>query len=301
MKALFAADLHGLSQLYRRMLEHAAGLDLLIIGGDLLPTLMPQPEQLKNGTYDFDAALQQQMDFIDDRLAPTLNDFAARHPQTRLCFIPGNHDWQTAVDHLCALVPRLTNIHGRIITVGDIALVGYACVLDSSFWVKDQVRRDLPEDVPARGRYALVSSAAGLTPSTDGGYLRERPSMTEELAGLTPADPAHTIAVFHSPPFDSGLDTMHDGRAIGSRAVRNWLERHQVGLSLHGHVHEGPEMSGRWQTRLGRTLAVNPGHSDRDLHAVTFDTDDIAGTLRHTIHGAAEPVAADSLPSRARR
>ena len=41
---------------------------------------------------------------------------------------------------------------------------------------------------------------------------------------------------------------------VGSRSVRALIERVQPVLSLHGHIHES-----RAATRIGRTLAVNPG------------------------------------------
>ena len=41
---------------------------------------------------------------------------------------------------------------------------------------------------------------------------------------------------------------------VGSRAVREAIERYQPLLALHGHVHES-----RGAIKLGRTLCVNPG------------------------------------------
>ena len=78
-----------------------------------------------------------------------------------------------------------------------------------------------------------------------------------------------TIFSFHCPPRGSGLDEAPEltedmklkdaGRApvpLGSTAVRAAIERHQPLLSLHGHIHES-----RGNTRIGRTLCINPGSS----------------------------------------
>jgi len=82
-------------------------------------------------------------------------------------------------------------------------------------------------------------------------------------------DPGRAIFNIHVPPHDSGLDTAAELDAdfnvvlagtepnlipVGSTAVRAALERYQPLLSLHGHVHESAGA-----TRIGRTLAVNPG------------------------------------------
>jgi Icc-related predicted phosphoesterase len=81
----------------------------------------------------------------------------------------------------------------------------------------------------------------------------------------------HTRAVWniHVPPHDSMLDTAAEldgdfnvvlvGKSphlipVGSRAVREAIERFQPLVALHGHIHESPGA-----TRIGRTLCINPG------------------------------------------
>jgi len=67
--------------------------------------------------------------------------------------------------------------------------------------------------------------------------------------------------------------------------VRAFIEEHQPPLTLHGHIHESPMVSGSYAERIGRTLCVNPGQSPERLHAVIFDTDDPYTTLVHTVFG----------------
>jgi Icc-related predicted phosphoesterase len=81
--------------------------------------------------------------------------------------------------------------------------------------------------------------------------------------------PERAVVVIHVPPHDSGLDVcpeldenlriVHRGgqilmKAVGSTAVREFIERVQPLLSLHGHIHEAAG-----HTRIGRTLAINSG------------------------------------------
>lgn len=81
--------------------------------------------------------------------------------------------------------------------------------------------------------------------------------------------PRRAIFNIHVPPYESSLDTAFEvdedlnyvtkgGRPhevpTGSPAVRQIIEETQPLLSLHGHIHES-----RGVTRIGRTVAINPG------------------------------------------
>jgi hypothetical protein len=144
--------------------------------------------------------------------------------------------------------------------------------------MSDWDRLDAPGWTPPRPpRNPVVSEVEG-----DGGRLRAasldelaaRPTIQADLAALAGAsDPARTVYVVHTPPWGTALDLMHGRTHIGSRALREFLLRHQPPLSLHGHVHESPQLSGRIDDRLGRTLCVNPGASRQRLRAVLVDTD----------------------------
>ncbi len=82
-------------------------------------------------------------------------------------------------------------------------------------------------------------------------------------------DPSRAILNVHVPPYESSLDTAYEvdedlryvlkgGRPrevpTGSPAVRQIIEETQPLLSLHGHIHES-----RGVTKIGRTVAINPG------------------------------------------
>jgi Icc-related predicted phosphoesterase len=91
----------------------------------------------------------------------------------------------------------------------------------------------------------------------------------ERVVAQVTTPPERTIFSFHCPPYSSGLDDAPEltadmrlkdaGRAtkpVGSTAVRKVIEERQPALSLHGHIHEA-----RGNTRIGRTLCINPGSS----------------------------------------
>lgn len=62
------------------------------------------------------------------------------------------------------------------------------------------------------------------------------------------------IMVSHQPPFKTKLDKAMGFRHVGSRAVRQCIERTRPVLCLTGHIHESSGID-----RIGDTLIVNPG------------------------------------------
>ena len=82
-------------------------------------------------------------------------------------------------------------------------------------------------------------------------------------------DPSRCIFNFHAPPYDSTLDIAQEVDAnlkpvmvggqphsipVGSRAVREMIEKYQPLVGLHGHIHEC-----RGVVELGKTICINPG------------------------------------------
>jgi Icc-related predicted phosphoesterase len=130
------------------------------------------------------------------------------------------------------------------------------------------------------------TSASGEIQPADAAAITAQPSIAEALSALAQqSDPQRTIYVCHTPPFDTPLDSMPHKRHVGSKALRAFIEQHAPPLTLHGHIHESPELSGRYAAQLGPTWSINPGHDPRRFQAVTLDTDDLAGTITHTAYG----------------
>jgi len=155
------------------------------------------------------------------------------------CFVsPGNDD-QFEVDEIIASAKHVRLAEGRVIEFGDFQMVstGWA---NRTPW--DTYREEDEEDLAERLR-----------------------KMTSQVT----APPEKTVYNFHCPPHSSGLDDAPEidaqmrpkdaGRStvpVGSKAVREAIEEGQPALALHGHIHEA-----RGNTRIGRTLCINPGSS----------------------------------------
>ena len=139
----------------------------------------------------------------------------------------------------------------------------------TQFGISDWDRLDSPDSVPPAKRRGPLFSDTGRIVSGSMDEILKRATVTDtltELAKLSP--PAKTVYVIHTPPHGTNLDMMYDDIHIGSPAVRRFIERHQPPLTLHGHIHESPSVSGDISDQLGRTIMLNPGDSREKLRAV---------------------------------
>jgi Icc-related predicted phosphoesterase len=144
---------------------------------------------------------------------------------------------------------------------------------DDEFEVDDVIRRAKMVEL-GEGRlldidgFTMISSGwSNPTP-----WNTHREESEEKLAERIGAmanqvkDPAHAIFNLHCPPYRSGLDEapaidadlklMHGGRAlrpVGSKAVRDAIDRYQPLLAARPH----PREQGRGQP--GKTPSINPG------------------------------------------
>lgn len=265
MKLIFATDLHGNRDAYSALLARAAQHEVgaIVLGGDLLP--------LPFGVRD---PLGVQLYFAREWLAPLL-----RRAPCRVFALLGNDDWAAAMPDL---EDAAEWIHMRAVELGGgLWIAGYSCVPLTPFFMSDFDRFDSPDwNPPAVPNKFLFSGPQGLRYG-ELRELRERPTIAEDLEVLAAeSDPARTVYVVHTPPQGTNLDLMHGHVHIGSAAVREFIERRRPPLTLHGHIHESPELSGSISDAIGPTLCVNPGDSRNRLRAIVVDTEDPFSTLR---------------------
>ena len=113
--------------------------------------------------------------------------------------------------------------------------------------------RDFHEQVFEAGGYHFAGLGySNPTPfNTPGEYseqeLREK---LEKFAGGSPL-----VLVCHAPPYETKLDQLGNGGHAGSRAVREFIDRHQPGYFFCGHIHEAAGVT----VELGTTRGANVG------------------------------------------
>ncbi|MFH1747950.1 MAG: metallophosphoesterase [Planctomycetota bacterium] len=278
MRICFVTDLHGDPGHYEQLtnLLSAEQPELLILGGDMHVDARQ------------DDPLGTQVAYVQERVPALCEAWRDDTPGLVIAGILGNHDLNCTVIALRALHDAGYLVlleHRQPWHYRGLNLLGLSMTPPSPYWVKDLERRDLPTDaVPETGGAVWHMNAGELCPVSAKEHFGRLPSLADELAAA-PSVEDPWLFVCHSPPYNTALDRLpHLDYPIGSRAVRAFIERTGPLCALHGHVHESPEVTGKYADRVGRTLCINPGQSHDRLHAVMFDTADIPATLRHTVY-----------------
>ncbi|NOK62681.1 MAG: metallophosphoesterase [Chloroflexi bacterium AL-W] len=288
MRLVYTADLHGNIDWYRALLELAVSTkaQAAIVGGDLFPHAI----SISN-------ALPRQSDFVEQQLRPLLDQFHSNHPDIRIYLLPGNDDWAAVVTKLDDFEAAgvAYPLHQRAYQLRPTSpeetddttlwIAGYACVPLTPFSIKDYERLDDDQKLSYSLEMAYVSWGGQIT-SAKVQDLLALPGIAADLTTLAKqSDPQRTIYVCHTPPADTPIDLARNKRHIGSRALRRFVEQHAPPLTLHGHVHEAPHHNQTYAMQIGPTWCVNPGNDHQRFHAVTCDTDDVRGTMEHTVFG----------------
>lgn len=299
----YASDIHGSEKLWRKFLASPSFYDatVLIMGGDmsgklLVPMVETAPgvwethlfgkrQKVKgeegvgelekrarfNGFYPYrcDPAEMERLQRDDEYRDQVFRRAMAQEVDRWMAIaheklggkgipvyvMPGNDDpWE--FDEVFARAPDpVENVEGRVVRFDGLQML-------SSGWANPtpwDSPREKPEDE----------------------LLKTFEELGEELDPDVPA-----IFNLHIPPYDSTLDMApeltDDLRVVskggevsmmpvGSRAVREFIERHQPIVSLHGHIHES-----RGAVRIGRTVAINPGstYGEGVLDGAIIDIED---------------------------
>jgi uncharacterized protein len=274
MRCLFVSDLHGHERRWRALFEAIARERprAVFLGGDLLPAA----RRSAAGSYP------QVHDFIDDFLITHLSELRSSLSEDypAMFLIPGNDDARTHEAALAATEEHClwTYAHGRMHAFDDFDVLGYAFVPPTPFRCKDWERYDISRYVDP----GCISPEDGfLTVPRDERDLRYG-TIGDDLVELTEGrDLARTICLFHSPPYETGLDRAAlDGRFIdhvpldvhvGSIAIRKFILDRAPRISLHGHIHESASITGTWKQQLGETWCYSAAHSGKELALVRFE------------------------------
>lgn len=144
--------------------------------------------------------------------------FEILHKHTdKILTIPGNMDTDAIVDHTETLG---YNIHKTHRIIDGVAFVGVGGAL------------------PFAGNYVYSE---------------------EELANIMGQahdglDNIPQILICHQPPINTLNDRLYDGRQVGSKSVRDYIEKHQPLICFTGHIHEAIGID-----TIGKTKVCNPG------------------------------------------
>lgn len=287
MKVLYSSDFHGETRLYWELLELAMSIsaNIVIFGGDLLPSFLPANR--------YEHMLLNQESFIDQFLVPFSKTMLEIAGVEKILVIAGN--WDVAYPYLFS-VPRESLIdlnQKKYQFENGYEMIGYPFVPPTPFRPKDFEKMDDPDAPwPPQKNPSYIRSTDNfheLIPISPYFYLKGRETIQEGLLRLPePKDERRTIYVMHSPPFGTQLDLIQGGQHAGSRSIKSFIEERQPLMTLHGHIHESPKISGAFLDTVGVTLSVNPGQSlladsrSGKLYAIVFEMEKPGETISHT-------------------
>jgi Icc-related predicted phosphoesterase len=310
IRLFFATDVHGSEVCWKKFLAAAKFYDaqVLILGGDMTGKALVPISRLPDGRWK--ATLLQQQFLLNDE--PEVAEMERRVASR------GYYPFRTGPEELAEFQrnpervelffqEKMLSTIERWMALADERLDGSAvrCFVcpgnDDHFATDDVIRRarrvELAEGRGVELGDGLTMYSTGWSNPTPWQTHRELPE--EELAGkieamIPPgADTARAVFNFHCPPHgtnldetaevDENLDIKDAGRSlvhVGSTAVRQAILKHQPALSLHGHIHEGKGTS-----RLGKTLAINPGslYEQGVLQGAVVDLDARKGVRSYSL------------------
>jgi Icc-related predicted phosphoesterase len=282
-QCIFVSDLHGHLEKYRTLFRLIADElpRAVFVGGDFLPSGRhagghPPPDFVHG--------------FLMSELVRLRQHLTTAYPSIFL--IMGNDDERTKEAAVLELQDQglIDYIHGRQVAFGAFLIYGYAYVPPTPFLLKDWERYDVSRYVDPGD----VSPEEGVCSTPIDEYERKYATIKDDLAllvGDAPLDRA--VFLFHAPPYGTHLDRCAlDGVKIdgvqldlhvGSIAIRDFIESRQPLLTLHGHIHESPRLTGAWRDQIGRTHLLSAAHDGAELALVQFDLEDVAQATRRLI------------------
>jgi len=278
----FASDLHGSFDRYRTLLALAEEERprAVFLGGDLLP----HHWAMRRGSGDL----------MTEILEPGVRRLQERYGEGAPVFylILGNDDDRASEEALVDGDRRGLWIyaHERWSELDSHPVLGYAYVPPTPFLLKDWERYDVSRSVDP----GCVSPEEGQrTVPVDPDVIRYG-TIAADLDRLTEGrELERAICLFHSPPYRTVLDRASlDGKSVdhvpldvhvGSIAIRRFIEYRQPLLTLHGHIHEAPRLTGEWRVRIGHTHCFTAAHDGPELALVRFDLDNLENATRELL------------------
>lgn len=310
-RLFFATDVHGSTACWRKFVNSAEfySADVLVLGGDTTgKAIFPIIEE--NGTYRYTRNEQEQTVETEEELEEVKDsaEDAGFYPyvmeQSEYERLQNAADADERHDEIFH-----EQMKHRIGEWGEFAserlpddVPVYVSPgnddpfeIDDTWRDVDRVRLVESEVVRIDDHYEMASTGwSNVTPwdtprEENEDDLRERlESVIDDIDDID-----HSIFNFHVPPYDSQLDEAPEldedlkpkygaqtMEPVGSHAVRDLIEKYQPPLSLHGHIHES-----RGKTRIGDTIAINPGsvYSEGSLQGAIVDLEpavNVVGLVR---------------------
>ena len=253
LRLLYVTDLHGWTHGYEQIAAIAQEEEITTVvnGGDMFP-------------HGRDL-ISTQRRFIEGNLGPYLERLGAAG--ISYYGMLGNDDCRAVLPDWQDLVrtsPRLHDLtEGWLPLANGLAICGCNYIPDPPFRLKDWSVLDTRDyHRPPQHPDPLISRGDKLELIGDiEAFFKDRPTLAELLDAIAAqaAGWERAVVVCHAPPQGTGLGNISTDTDVGSAAVRAWIKKYQPLLTLHGHIHESPRVTGIDTVKIGRTTVHQPG------------------------------------------
>jgi uncharacterized protein len=279
IKILSTSDVHQSKKKWDRLVDACKQEkpDIVAISGDLIHR-------------DY---MEKCMMFIEHTIIPSCEEMK-KHCKEVL-FIMGNDDPKEFEPYFMKEDKLWKCIDNKVVYLDDfkeIAFCGIPQVLDYPFRYKDWIVREDEND----SRYDSYQLGSPMTYRYN--HYREmnvdwkteilkRPTFKDKFDELIPQvkDMSKSIWLIHCPPFGCGLDRCASGLTVGSKSITKFILDNQPLLTIHGHIHESPVYTNRWNLQMDKTWVVQAGQVEYDLHYVMIDIEDNkVKSMKHSIY-----------------
>lgn len=270
---LFVSDLHGKVNRYEKLFRYVETQEpyAVFLGGDLLPSSV---------LHSFRAG-ENKPDFVSDYLAARFqqlkDNLKAKYP--RVFVIMGNDD--PCIEEVTFLEYEKNGlweyVHARFASLDRYKVLGYNFVPPTPFLLKDWEKYDMDNTV----KPGCIAPDEGFLTDTQI-QDKGKNTISKDLRDITGDNSlTDTICLFHSPPYQSGLDRVAlDGVSlddqkmdvhVGSMAIRQLIEKQKPYITLHGHIHESSRLTGVWKEKIQQTVMLSAAFEGPGLAVIKFD------------------------------
>jgi len=310
-KVIFTADLHGNERQYGKLVDYAveSAADSLIIGGDIAPKYFPDdPTGIKRISGQKDFLENRLPDMLSSlkKARPSCQIYILFGNDD--CAI-NQRVLESKAEGIYTVIHNRRVPLGEGYDIVGYSCVPFT-PFGLKDWERKDLRK-FPEN--AESDYVLttkearleglISTPRGLQYKIESEILGMHPSIEEDLSTrLFTANPEKTVYVIHTPPYGTNLDKLErrtisqadfdaimasspldeakrivertfGKHSVGSLAVRRFIEKYQPYLTLHGHIHETVSVSKKFKDKIGSTLCMTAGNSNRskNLAVVEFE------------------------------
>ena len=267
MRFVYSSDIHGDINKYHKLLNICKknNINYIVLGGDLLPKYKDDREPI-------------QRDFINNEFDKYCRELQDNN--ITLIGILGNDDLEIIEEDYYKVIskyPNIIDVDNKLAKIEDISFIGLNKVIDAPFKRKDHIVLDEDQVMPkqASEKIYIDSCKRILTIKEWEKERLKRPKMSYCLNKL-PKSNGKTIYILHDPPANIGLDWCRDGDKAGSKDIYNFLYNSNAYMSLHGHIHESYSLSGIWNAKINKTIAIQLGQTELNeelLYYAIIDTD----------------------------